>query len=137
MKARIKKKLAKKQACHQRIPDARACEPVLQFTEFAKECWRIQRLLPGLDGNRKTLVLKSSVEKMIAMLAEADIEIDDPEGVDYRDGMTVKVTLFEDSINLPSGKTIITETLEPGIYVGGRLASQAKVIVTVGKGPVK
>jgi hypothetical protein len=27
--------------------------------------------------------------------------------------------------------------LEPGIYVGGRLASQAKVIVTVGKGPVK
>ena len=137
MKARIKKKLAKKQARQHRTPDARACEPVLQFTEFAKECWRIQRLLPELDGNRKTLVLKSSVEKMITMLAEADIEIDDPEGIDYRDGMTVKVTLFEDSINLPGGKTIITETLEPGIYVGGRLASQAKVIVTVGKGPVK
>jgi hypothetical protein len=137
MKARIKKKLAKKQAQSQGTQPAQPKSAVQPLAQFAAECWRIQKLLPEFGGNKKALLLKSSVEKMIAMLAEADIEIDDPEGVDYRDGMTVKVTLFEDSITLPSGKTIITETLEPGIYVGGRLASQAKVIVTVGKGPVK
>lgn len=137
MKARIKKKLAKKQAHPVLSADVRTHQPTPHLVEFAKECWRIQRLLPDFDGNRKTLVLKNSLEKMVSLLAGADIEIDDPEGIDYRDGMTVKVTLFEDSLELPIGKTIIAETLEPAIYVGGRLASQAKVVVTVGKGPDK
>jgi hypothetical protein len=137
MKARIKKKLAKKHAQSQGTQPAQPKSAVRPLAQFAAECWRIQKLLPEFDGNKKALLLRSSVEKMIAMLAEADIEIDDPEGVDYRDGMTVKVTLFEESFNVPSGKTIIAETLEPGIYVEGRLVSQAKVIVTVGKGPVK
>jgi len=137
MKARLKKKLAKKQAHLVTSADVKTHQPTPHLVEFAQECWRIQRLLPEFDGNRKTLVLKNSLEKMIALLAEADIEIDDPEGIDYRDGMTVKVTLFEESLSLPVGKTIIAETLEPGVYIGGRLASQAKVIVTVGKGPDK
>jgi hypothetical protein len=137
MKVRIKKKLAKKHAQSQGTQPAQSKSAVQLFAQFAAECWCIQKLLPEFDGNKKALLLKSSVEKMIAMLAEADIEIDDPEGVDYRDGMTVKVTLFEESFNVPSGKTIIAETLEPGIYVEGRLVSQAKVIVAVGKGPVK
>jgi hypothetical protein len=135
MKARLKKKLAKKKA------RAVAGEQLVNTSQlrdsavlFAKECWRIKKLLPEFRDNRKALVLTSSVEKMIAALSAIGIEIDDPEQNDFRDGMTLKVALFQETPSLSAGKKVITETLEPAIYVNNQLVEQAKVIVSVGTG---
>jgi len=135
MKARLKKKLAKKKmltaaAEHHIGP----CEMGDSAALFAKECWRIRKLIPEFRDNRKTPVLTSAVEKMIAVLAAIGIEIEDPEQSEFREGMTLKVALFEETPNLTAGKKVITETLEPAIYRNNRLVEQAKVIVSVGTG---
>ncbi|MFB3812671.1 MAG: hypothetical protein ACE14L_01055 [Terriglobales bacterium] len=131
----MKKKLAKKKA------PAVAGEQLIGTSQlrdsaalFAKECWRIKKLLPEFRDNRKALVLTSSVEKMIAALSAIGIEIDDPEQNEFRDGMTLKVALFQEAPSLSAGKKVITETLEPAIYLNNQLVEQAKVIVSVGTG---
>lgn len=132
MKARLKKKLEKKRGAQaEGHPSAQAqlldCAALL-----AKECWRIQKLLPEFSANKKALVLNSSVEKMVAALNTIGIEIDDPELREFRDGMTLKVSLFEDTPDLPVGKKVIAETLEPTIYHNNQIVEQARVIVSVG-----
>lgn len=135
MKSRLKKKLEKKMTLAA-VTQRQATQPKLTDAAalFATECWRIRKLLPEFNGNKKTLVLTSSVEKMIAALAGMGVEIDDPEQSEFRDGMTLKVALFEETASLAAGKRVITETLQPAIYLNDRLVEQAKVIVSIGTG---
>ncbi len=91
-------------------------------------------MLPEFADNKKFLVLQSSVERMISELAGIGIEIEDPEQCEFREGMTLRVALFEETASLAAGKKMITETLEPAIYLNDRLVNQAKVIVSVGTG---
>ena len=135
MKARLKRKLAKRKALAAAGEQHTGSSQLVDSAAlFAKECWRIKKLLPEFSDNRKALVLTSSVEKMIVALAGIGIEIDDPEQSEFRDGMTLKVALFERTPNLAVGKKVITETLEPAIYLNNQLVEQAKVIVSVGTG---
>jgi len=134
MKTRLKKKLAKKSGAGPRHQPGSQSNPVSSTALLATECWRIRKLLPELSENRKSLVLKSSVERMISELAKMGVEIEDPEKNEFHEGMTLRVALFEETATLAAGKKIITETLEPAIYVNERLVSQAKVIVSVGTG---
>jgi hypothetical protein len=134
MKQRLKKKLLKKM----RAAGLLHLEQQLELTGTAKllalECWRIKKLLPEFCESKKGPVLRSSIEKLIGALAESGIEIEDPEGMPYRDGMTMEVALFEETPQIPHGAKIITETLEPTIYVKNKLVQPARVIVSVGVG---
>ena len=136
MKKRLKKKLLKKQ--HRAQPSSADSQQAAiaqeQLKGLAIECWRIRNLLPDFGCSKKQAVLGSVVDKMTALLMSVGIEIEDPTGWDYKDGMNVNVALSEDSPSLPLGVRRITETLSPNIYMGGTIVQSARVIVSIGKG---
>lgn len=134
MKTRLKKKLAKKAKASGPIQLSSHSTTAKSASLFATECWRIRKMLPEFAGNKKFLVLQSSVERMISELAAIGVEIEDPEQSEFREGMTLRVALFEETTSLAAGRKMITETLEPAIYLNDRLVNQAKVIVSVGTG---
>ncbi len=100
---------------------------------LALECWRIGKLIPAFAENRKSLVLQTSLDKMVDALANAGVAIDDPEGSVFRDGMTLNVALFDSSTELEEGQRVISETLSPNIFIREKLAHPARVIVSVGR----
>src|SRR5271170_7904650 len=67
---------------------------------LALECWRIKKLIPEFASNRKHLVLQTSVDKMTDALAALGVAIDDPEGSEFKDGMTLNVAVFDNSDQL-------------------------------------
>jgi hypothetical protein len=100
---------------------------------LALECWRIKKLIPEFVGNRKHFVLQTSVDKMIDALAALGVVIDDPEGSEFREGMTLNIAVFDLSDQLEIGKRVVSETLSPNIYINNKLANAARVIVSVGR----
>ena len=133
MKKRLKRKLLKK-AQGSRQQSGTQLQLVDAAKLIALECWRIKKLLPEFTENKKFLVLGSSVDKLFEALESNGIEIEDPEGQPFRDGMTLDVALFTTSEQLPSGSKVVTETLAPTIYVQNKLVQPARVIVSVGTG---
>jgi hypothetical protein len=136
MKKRLRKKLLKKE---QRlnlsvVADRQSVATPEQLKFLAVECWRIKNLLPEFVENKKHAVLGSIVDKMTALLESTGVDIEDPVGSDYRDGLTINVAVFEETGSLPSGVRKITETLSPSVYVSGKLVQAARVIVSVGTG---
>jgi hypothetical protein len=130
----MKKKTGKRPAKKvDRAPDSDPtfCDGSMRV--LALECWRIKKLIPEFKDNRKHLVLQTSVDKMIDALAELGVAIEDPERSEYRDGMTLRVALFDHSDQLEIGQRIVSETLSPNIYIRDKLANTARVIVTVGR----
>lgn len=136
MKKRLKKKLLKKELRAQTLSADRQQPGIVpeQLKNLAIECWRIRNLLPDFACSKKQVVLSSVVDKITALLMSAGIEIEDPTGWDYKDGMNLNVALSEDSQSLPLGVRRITETLSPNIYIGGTIVQSARVIVSIGKG---
>jgi hypothetical protein len=133
MNKRIREKLTKKTRLKQEyMPKSAAGVGDGPVKELALECWRIKKLIPEFVGNRKHLVLQTSVDKMIETLATLGVEIDDPEGSEFRDGMTLDVALFDKSDKLEAGQRIVSETLSPTVYINNKLAATARVIVSVG-----
>jgi len=100
---------------------------------LALECWRIRKLIPEFADNRKHLVLQTSVDKMIDALVALGVAIEDPEGSEFKDGMTLNVAVFDNSDQLEIGQRIVSETLSPNIYIRDKLANTARVIVSVGR----
>ena len=70
---------------------------------------------------------------MIDALAALGVAIDDPEGSEFRDGMTLNIAVFDPSDQLEIGKRVVSETLSPNIYINNKLANAARVIVSVGR----
>ncbi len=135
MNKRLKKKLLKKaERVHPTVVGNQHTASPEQLKNLAIECWRIRNLLPEFGCSKKQAVLSSVVDKMTALLMSAGIEIEDPTGWDYKDGMNLNVALSEDSQSLPPGVRRITETLSPNIYIGGTIVQSARVIVSIGKG---
>ena len=134
MKKRLRKKLLKKHL--RRLPAGSEPAPasLSPLRAAAVECWRIKKLLPDFSGNKKQPVLASSVEKVMEALEAIGIEVEDPAGLDFQDGLTVDVALFEDTSALARGVRRISETLTPTVYLNGKLICPAKVIVAVGTG---
>jgi hypothetical protein len=99
---------------------------------LALECWRIRKLVREFADNRKHFVLQTSVDRMTDALMALGIEIEDPEGSEYRDGMTLHVAVFDKSDRLETGQRMVSETLSPTIYFKNKLANTARVIVSVG-----
>jgi hypothetical protein len=134
MKKRLKKKLEKKKKGAPMPSSPAVSEMPESVKVLALECWRIKKLLPEFQDNTKHLVLGNSVEKMLEALAKNGVEVEDPEGMEFRDGMTLDVALFEETPNLNAGKKIISETLSPTVYMKDRVIQPAKVIVAIGTG---
>jgi hypothetical protein len=134
MKKRLKKKLEKKKMGAAMPSGPGVSEMPESVKVLALECWRIKKLLPEFQDNTKHLVLGNSVEKMLEALAKNGVEVEDPEGMEFRDGMTLDVALFEETPNLNAGKKIISETLSPTVYMKDRIIQPAKVIVAIGTG---
>ena len=132
MKKRLKKKLEKKKMGAAMPPSPAVSEMQESVKVLALECWRIKKLLPEFQDNTKHLVLGNSVEKMLEALAKNGVEVEDPEGMEFRDGMTLDVALFEETPNLNAGKKIISETLSPTVYMKDRIIQPAKVIIAIG-----
>jgi hypothetical protein len=132
MKKRLKKKLEKKKMGAAMPPSPAVSEMQESVKVLALECWRIKKLLPDFQDNTKHLVLGNSVEKMLEALAKNGVEVEDPEGMEFRDGMTLDVALFEETPNLNAGKKIISETLSPTVYMKDRIIQPAKVIIAIG-----
>jgi hypothetical protein len=134
----MKKEIGKKPARKARLKVDRAPDSAPAICDgsvkvLALECWRIRKLIPEFAGNRKHLVLQTSVDKMIDALAALGVAIDDPEGSQFRDGMTLNVAVFDHSDQLEIGERIVSETLSPNIYIRDKLANTARVIVSVGR----
>jgi hypothetical protein len=134
MNKRIRKKLLRKEERNRPSPAAGAEASTLpeQIKSLAVECWRIRNLLPEFACSKKQPVLGSVAEKMTALFASLGIEIEDPTGWEYKDGMTMNVALFENAASLPLGVRRITETLSPNLYASGKLVQSARIIVSVG-----
>ena len=138
MKKRLKKKLLKKEQ-RLNLPLVAERQSVVaseQLKSLAVECWRIKNLLPEFVENKKHVVLGSIVDKMTTLLESTGVEIEDPTGTDYRDGLTINVAVFEETGSLRHGVRKITETLSPSVYVSGKLVQAARVIVSVGTGEI-
>jgi hypothetical protein len=136
MKKRLKKKLLKKEERRKLslTVDRQSTVAPEQLKSLAVECWRIKNLLPEFIDSKKYTVLGSIVDKMNVLLESTGVEIEDPTGSDYRDGLTINVAVFEETGSLPRGVRKITETLTPSVYVSGKLVQSARVIVSVGSG---
>jgi hypothetical protein len=103
-------------------------------TLLAIEVWRIRKSLKMLPDSGKAAVLAVSVEKLEDLLHKLKLEIHDPVGECYTEGMTLSVALFETTPRLPSGVKQIAETVSPTIFLGGRVLQPGRVIVEVGEG---
>jgi hypothetical protein len=125
------KKLARKLKVNRTPTSATAfCDASAKV--LALECWRIRKLIPEFEGNRKRLVLETSVDKMTDALTALGVAIEDPEGSEFKDGMTLNVALFDHSDRLESGRRMVSETLSPTIYINNKLVNAARVIVSLG-----
>ena len=134
MKNKNSKKTARKTNLKvNRAPDSAAVKSEGSMKVLALECWRIKKLIPEFKANRKHLVLETSVGKMVDALEALGVAIDDPEGSEFRDGMTLNIAVFDPSDQLEIGKRMVSETLSPNIYINDKLANAARVIVTVGR----
>ena len=134
MKKRLRKKLLKKQLRGSATATQQSAPPLEPLKAIAIECWRIKKLLPEFSTNKKQPVLVSSVEKALEALEASGVEVEDPAGMEFRDGLTLEVALFEDNPALTRGTRRISETLSPTVYINGKLVRPATVIVAVGTG---
>jgi hypothetical protein len=128
-----KKPAGKAQPKADRAPDSATALGDGSMKLLALECWRIKKLIPEFAANRKHLVLQTSVDKMIDTLAALGVAIDDPQGYEFKDGMTLNVAVFDNSDQLEIGQRIVSETLSPNIFIRDKLANTARVIVSVGR----
>jgi len=71
-----------------RAPGSAAFKGEGSMKVLALECWRM-KLIPEFADKRKHPVLQTSVDKMIDALAALGVAIEDPEGSEFRDGMSL------------------------------------------------
>ena len=99
---------------------------------LALECWRIRKAVERSTDRRQQFQIRTSVEKMIGALADSGISIEDPEGMEYNDGMMLNIAVFDLDEKLEMGRRVVSETLSPNVYINNKLAHTARVIVSVG-----
>jgi hypothetical protein len=132
MKKRQREKLLKrrssgKQAGLQRM----ATDTVEEYKVLATEVWRLRRALATVpSANAASLAIP--VDRLEDVLRSLKLEIHDPTGEAYDDGMTLSVSLFEKSKTLPQGTKRIVETISPTVYWNGQMLQVGKVIVEIG-----
>jgi hypothetical protein len=133
MKKRLKKKLLQKAltAGAGRVPQSPSLDEETCKT-LAIEVWRLKRSLQTLPPGTNTGSFGVSIDRLEQLLRTMEIEVHDPSGESYDEGMTLSVRLFEKSKALPNGIKRIAETISPTVYRKGRMLQPGTVIVEIG-----
>jgi hypothetical protein len=133
MKKRQRRKLEKKALLAGNNPQQAPAAAREEYKILAVEVWRLKKLLAALPAipNVNTFVI--SVERLEDVLRSLKLEIHDPCGQPYDEGMTLSVALFEKSSALSRGVRRIAETISPTVYWDGQLLQPGKVIVETGE----
>lgn len=129
MKRRIQKKLRSK-ATPGEVPVVASSS---ELTSLATELWRIKKMISSRSNWSEAAAL-NTIEKCEHALRGLGTEIEDPCGLQYHDGMTVSVLVFEECASLHRGVHRISETVSPAVYFRNKLIEPAKVIVSIGTG---
>lgn len=133
MKKRLKKKLQKRLEGDASVTATSA--PLFNADEcktLAIEVWRLKRSLKTLPAGVNAGSFGVSIDRLENLLRTMGLEIHDPSGETYDEGMTLSVSLFEKSKSLPHGVKRIADTISPTIYWKGQMLLPGKVIVEVG-----
>jgi hypothetical protein len=133
MKKRQRLKLLKKFSAANAVPSA--APPSLDeenCTTLAVEVWRLRRCASALPQQVNNGSISVSIDRLEELLRRMELEVHDPLGETYNEGMTLAVRLFEKTRTLPDGIMRIAETISPTIYRKGRMLQPGTVIVEVG-----
>lgn len=133
MKKRQKEKLQKKRLGGATVPPQASQPPIEEYKTLATEVWRLKKALTAVPGIPNGNTFTISIERLEDALGSLKLEIHDPCGEAYDEGMTVSVSLFEKSTALPEGVKRIAETISPSVYWNGQLLQVGKVIVEIGE----
>ncbi len=108
-----------------------------QLVEIAIEAWRVADRSRKLQvaAKREDPSIGFSIEKIQHVLKEIGIEIKDPAGEPYHEGMGLDVLTFDYNPDASPANRIVQETVSPAIYYNGKLIKMAKVIVGSAGGP--
>lgn len=101
------------------------------LVEMAIEAWRVADRARKLQviAKREDPTIGFSVEKIHHILKEMGVEIRDPAGEAYHEGMGLDVLTFDCSPGELPANRIVQETVSPAVYFNGKLIKMAKVIV--------
>lgn len=114
-----------------REPESTTIAQIPLLAEMAIEVWRVAGRTGKLQDSAKKddPAIGFSIEKIYHILTKMGVEIKDPTGEIYHEGMCLDVLTFDYSPDEPPANRIIQETLSPAIYYNGRLIKMAKVII--------
>jgi len=101
------------------------------LVDIALEVWRLEQRCKRLQvaANLEDSALTFSMEKIRHSLGEIGLEIKDPAGERYQEGMSLDVLAFDYPEGEPHEHRVIQETVSPAIYYNGQLVKLAQVIV--------
>jgi hypothetical protein len=100
-------------------------EPVL--AEVATGLWRLQRRLAA--STPETRAAARQVRRILDVLGDAGIRIDDHHGLAFEPGLAMDVVAFQETEGLSREQVIDTE--RPSIFRGDATLQRARVIVGV------
>lgn len=106
------------------------------IASLAIELWRLEKRIDKVK-NTVDISITDQFQRIKDMLGKQDIEICEHTGMDYNDGMSVKVLHVDEVDNLPPGNMRITETVKPSVYYKGQVISHGEVIVSKSKEKIK
>jgi hypothetical protein len=114
--------------------DSSAHIPLL--VEIAIEAWRVADRTRKLQlaANREDPAIAFSIDKIHLILREMGIEIKDPTGETYHEGMGFDVLTFDYGPSKSPANRVVQETVSPAIYYKKKLIKMAKVIIGSGGG---
>jgi hypothetical protein len=133
MKKRQREKLQKKRLAAVIVPPQSSQPTVEEFRTLATEVWRLKKALTTVSSVPNANTFTISIERLEDALRSLKLEIHDPLGEAYDEGMTLSVSLFEKTRALPQGVKRIAETISPTVYWNGQLLQVGKVIVEIGE----
>jgi len=102
------------------------------YSDVAFEIWRLTKRIQAAKKDNPQLdiaAVEASAARLTDLLRREKIDIQDPTGQRYNEGLAVEVLEFEKSESLPVNTKVIVETLRPTIYFDGNVLVRAQVIV--------
>jgi hypothetical protein len=97
--------------------------------ELATGLWRLHGKVAGGTGQLRPI--RRDVQAMLDTLTESGIEVQSHNGLPFDGGLAMHVIAFQPTAGIE--REIVAETVRPSVYVDGRLAQFAQVVVATPK----
>jgi hypothetical protein len=114
------------------MPDAKVPSTISvsisSLANLAIEWWRLSSAMPPTSS----APARHAVRKIEDFLRECELEVHDMDGKPFDAGLAVRVIDAIDDPAIPSGKTIIGQTLSPMVLWRGQVIKSADVITRRG-----